>query len=153
RKTQFQMKRLTNYRCVMVVFALCFFTVFGVNAQSTVVDSLIREAARANTDSARINTLTEMAGRVPDDDTAQAMMLWAKTLEWARESRDPLSEAKTYMNIGAWHYNHYRTGSAQQYNDIAKRMVEQDTSRKAQNLLVKIQVNAANIFWQQNQVE
>ena len=144
---------LTNYRCVIVVFFLYFFAVYGVNAQATVVDSLIREAAKAKTDSARINTLTGMAQQLADGDTLQAMILWEKTLEWARKSPDLLSEAKTYFNIGGWHYNHYRTDKAQQYNDIARKMVDQDTSQKAQILLVKIQINTANIFWQQNKVE
>lgn len=149
------MKMRMTYRWIAVV-SVCFFmgdTVYGAKAIQAAVDSLSRELQLAKTDSARINLLTEMARRVTHDDTARAMWLWEKALTLSRKSEDPLSEAKTYLNIGSWHYDHYRTEEAQHYNQIAHNMVAQDTSRGARILLAKSQINTANIFWQRNRIE
>jgi len=147
------MKMRITYRWITMIVSMCFLVAHGVKAMSVSIDSLLLELQAAKTDSAKINLLTEMARRVPHEDSARATSLWKKVLALSRESRDPLSEAKTYLNIGSWHYDHYRTEEAQRYNQIAQKMVEQDTSRQARILLAKSQINTANIFWQRNHIE
>ncbi len=147
------MKSLLMYLRLVVVASTCFLITGKAQAEALAADSLQQALARATTDSAKINLLTEMARRVPHGDSSKAMSLWKQTLKLARESRDPLSEAKTYLNIGSWHYDHYRTEEAQRYNELTQKMVEHDTSRAARILLTKSQINTANIFWQRNRIE
>ncbi|WP_353196760.1 sensor histidine kinase [Parapedobacter defluvii] len=147
------MKMHITYQWLTLVVLVYFPATHVVGAAPNSVDSLSRELEQVKTDSAKINLLTEMARQVPHGDSARAMALWKKVLTLSRESRDPLSEAKTYLNIGSWHYDHYRTEEAQRYNEIAQKMVKQDTSRSARILLAKSQINTANIFWQRNRIE
>ncbi len=116
-------------------------------------DSLAQEFKKATTDSAKIAILTEMARRVPHNDSASALSLWKQVLELSSESRDPLSKAKTYLNIGSWHYDHYRTEEADRYNHLVQELIEQDTSRNARVLFSKSRINAANIAWQRNHID
>ncbi|MFC3196448.1 ATP-binding protein [Parapedobacter deserti] len=136
-----------------VVSTVCFFGIGTVIAAPPQTDSLTQEFKKATTDSAKIALLTEMARRVPHNDSAKALTLWKQVLDLAAKSRDPLSEAKTYLNIGSWHYDHYRTDEADRYNRIVREMTEQDTSRNARVLFAKSQINAANIAWQRNRID
>ncbi|SFB91510.1 Signal transduction histidine kinase [Parapedobacter composti] len=136
-----------------VVSAVCFFGIGTVIAAPRQTNSLTQEFKTATTDSARIAILTEMARRVPHSDSAKALTLWKQVLDLAVRSRDPLSEAKTYLNIGSWHYDHYRTDEADRYNRRVQELTEHDTARNARVLYAKSQINAANIAWQRNRVD
>lgn len=142
-----------HFRYGLIIISTGVMLLTSIKAFPWQLDSLQQELQRAKTDSARISLLTEMARRIPHSDSTRAIALWNDVLEMAKKSEDPFSEAKTYLNLGSWHYDHYRTDQAQHYNELVKKMVEHDTARDAQVLLAKSQINMAGILWQRNHIE
>ena len=134
---------------ILVLLGCCSITA-AQEVVSAKADSLVNIAEMEFGESARIGKLTELARRVANEDSALAMLLWDKTLKWSGRSRDTYSVAKTYLNISAWHYDHYRPNQAQTYIDSVLGIVGNDSSKNAKILQTRARLSLASIAWQYN---